>query len=66
MNLKKSLKSQGQAALEYFILLAIIMGLSLISLSSFFPKVRDAVQGSQAEEGYFQKATDRIIYADQK
>lgn len=66
MNLKKSLKSKGQAALEYFILLAIIMGLSLISLSSFLPKVRDAVQGSETSEGYFQKAMDRIIYADQR
>lgn len=46
MALKKILgmaeRQAGQAALEYFILLSIIVLLTLISLSSFLPKVRSA------------------------
>lgn len=57
MDLKKYL-IRGQAALEYFILFSVIALLTLLSLSSFFPKVQEAIQG---KDGFFQKAVERII-----
>lgn len=54
MNLKKNSKT-GQASLEYFILFSVITLLTLLSLSSFFPKVQ------ATGEGFFQSAVQRLI-----
>lgn len=62
MSFKKCLKT-GQASLEYFILFSIVAGLSLLSLSSFYPKVREAIQGSETKEGFFQIVNKRIADA---
>jgi hypothetical protein len=69
MILKKSLRIKtkmlkGQAVLEYFILLAIICTFGLISVSTFLPRVRRAIQGTSPTDGYFQKAADQITRAD--
>jgi len=55
---------KGQAVLEYFILFAAIGVLGIVSLSTFFPKIRDVVQGTASQQGYFQKAANAIINAD--
>jgi Flp pilus assembly pilin Flp len=55
MDLKKA-----QAAVEYFIIFAIIAVLTILSFSTFLPKVKEALQGSSAKEGFFQKAATRI------
>ena len=34
---------KGQSVLEYFILFAVIGVLGIVSLSTFFPKIRDTV-----------------------
>jgi len=49
--------NSGQASLEYFILFAIIAVLTILSFSSFFPKVKEAIQG---KDGFFQKAATAI------
>ena len=57
----KSLPSlAGQASLEYFILFAIIACLTILSFSSFLPKVKEAIQGTSSKEGFFQKAATQI------
>ena len=57
----KSLPSlTGQASLEYFILFAIIACLTILSFSSFLPKVKEAIQGTSSKEGFFQKAAKGI------
>ena len=58
-------RRKGQAALEYFIIFAAIGILGLISVSTFLPRMREAIQGSATQDGYFQNAADRIIKADQ-
>ena len=55
MDLKK-----GQASLEYFIIFAIIAVLTILSFSTFLPKVKEAIQGSNTTEGVFQKAATAI------
>jgi len=50
----------GQAAVEYFILFAIIACLTVLSFSTFLPKVKEAIQGSSEKEGLFQKAATEI------
>ncbi|MCX5695856.1 MAG: hypothetical protein NTW18_04225 [Candidatus Omnitrophica bacterium] len=50
----------GQAAVEYFILFAIIACLTILSFSTFLPKVKEAIQGSSEKEGLFQKAATQI------
>jgi|GEM_PF-2106188 len=61
MSFKKYLKIKiGQSTLEYFILFSIIAGLSILSLSSFYPKVRAAIQGTEEQEGLFQIAFKRL------
>jgi len=50
----------GQASLEYFILFAIIAVLTILSFSSFLPKVKEAIQGTSSKEGFFQKAAKGI------
>lgn len=47
-------RSQAQAVLEYFILFSIIILITLISLSTFFPQVK------KAGEEFFQTAVGRI------
>jgi len=45
----------GQASLEYFIIFAVIAGLTLISAATFLPRVREAA------EDLFNKAAGRIV-----
>jgi hypothetical protein len=63
MILKKSL-IMGQATFEYFILFSVIIALSLVSLSAFFPRVREIVQSNAANTGYAQRGIASIIGAD--
>ncbi|MDD2679211.1 MAG: hypothetical protein PHO03_00195 [Candidatus Omnitrophica bacterium] len=53
-------KPKGQASLEYFIIFAIIAVLTILSFSTFLPKVKEAIQGSSAKTGFFQKAATAI------
>jgi hypothetical protein len=53
MSLKNNLRI-GQASSEYFIIFAVIAGLTLLSAATFLPQVRDAA------EGLFNKAAGRI------
>jgi len=53
MNLKKNLKAQ--ASLEYFIIFALLASLTILSLSSFWPKVRGTSQN------LFSEAVGRIL-----
>ena len=46
---------KAQASLEYFIIFAVIAGLTLISAGTFLPQVRDAA------EGLFKRAAGRIL-----
>jgi hypothetical protein len=46
--------NKAQASLEYFIIFAVIAGLTLISTATFLPQVREAA------EGLFNKAAGRI------
>lgn len=48
---------KGQAALEYFIIFTIIAVLTILSFSTFLPKVKEAIQGSG---GFFQNAARQI------
>jgi uncharacterized protein (UPF0333 family) len=65
MLLKKSLISrQGQAALEYFILFAVIVSITLVSLSTFYPQFKDAVFGDGVSDGYVVSALKGIMNAD--
>ena len=57
---KSLLSLAGQASLEYFILFAVIACLTILSFSSFLPKVREAIQGSSSKDGFFQKAAKGI------
>lgn len=59
MNLKKNLKTKGQASLEYFLLFGLIISLTLLSLTSFLPKVRTS------GENLFKTAAGRILNADE-
>jgi hypothetical protein len=60
MNFKKYLRTRiGQAAIEYFVLLSVIVLASAISAGVFWPKIRDSLQGK-----FFNKATHRIETAD--
>jgi hypothetical protein len=54
------LYNTAQASVEYFILFAIIAVLTILSFSSFLPKVKEAIQGSEQKEGFFQKAATEI------
>jgi len=47
------INGKAQAALEYFIILTVIALLTLVSISTFLPTVRDAIVGPS---GFFQKA----------
>lgn len=48
----------AQASLEYFILLAIIAILTILSFSTFFLEFKGSAQG---KNGFFCKAAERII-----
>jgi uncharacterized protein (UPF0333 family) len=54
MSLKKNLKT-GQASLEYFILLAIIGALTILSATTFWQQVQ------KSGEELFHRATARIL-----
>jgi hypothetical protein len=54
MSLKKNLR-RGQAALEYFILFAVIGGLTLIGVSTFLTQARNSAYG------LLNTATEQII-----
>lgn len=58
--LKKSL-IRGQATLEYFILLALMLGIALVSTSSFLPKMRGIIQGDNTQVGYSKQVANKII-----
>jgi Flp pilus assembly pilin Flp len=71
MSFLKSLKirksKKGQAAIEYFVLFAVIAGLTIVSLGSgmdFLGKVRRTLQGdpSGIPQGFFGRAAKSIIY----
>ena len=53
MNRKKTLRSQ--ATLEYFIIFSVFTLLTLLSFSSFFLKVKGAIQGTGTEKGIFER-----------
>lgn len=63
MILKKFLE-RGQAVFEYFLIFTGIIAFTLLSLSTFFPRIRDTVQGTSSTIGYAQKAFNAIITAD--
>ncbi|OGX19789.1 MAG: hypothetical protein A3K83_07290 [Omnitrophica WOR_2 bacterium RBG_13_44_8b] len=58
MSLKKNLKT-GQAALEYFILFALIGTLTILSVSTFF---RDAANAGMGWGGLQQRAMEKILF----
>lgn len=58
--LKKSLIS-GQATLEYFVLLALMLSIALVSTSSFLPKMRGIIQGDSTQVGYSKQVANKII-----
>lgn len=58
MTLKKFLKNKGQASLEYVILFSIIAVLTIVSLSTFYPKMKASMVG---DKGFFQTVVERII-----
>lgn len=46
MSLKKFLETErAQVSLEYFLLLLVIAGLTILSVTTVFPKVKDAGNG---------------------
>ncbi len=55
----KNIKVEGksQASLEYIILFSIIAILTIVSLSTFYPKMKNAMVGGK---GFFQTAVERI------
>ena len=59
MSFKKSFK-RGQAALEYFILFSMIAMLTILSLSTLHPKVKESLQGAAGRDGFFQVAFERL------
>jgi len=58
MSLKKNLKT-GQAALEYFILFALIGTLTVLISSTFF---RDVANGAMGWGGLQQRAMEKILF----
>ena len=60
MNFKKSLQTRlGQAMIEYFVMLAIIVLASAISMQVLWPGLRNVVQGD-----FFSRASAGIVDAD--
>ncbi|MFH0762561.1 MAG: hypothetical protein V1925_01580 [Candidatus Omnitrophota bacterium] len=51
------MKNKAQSTVEYFILFSVITLLTILSLSTFFPRIQEALQG---KDGYFQKAAGEI------
>jgi hypothetical protein len=51
---------KAQSSVEYFILFAIIAVITILSFSSFLPKVKETIQGSSTKQGFFQKAATEI------
>ena len=71
MNFKKYLRidkhrtiffrTNGQSAIEYFLLLGVIVAATVISQQFFWPQIRDSLQG-----GFFPQVVSRIETADQR
>lgn len=59
-NRKKSMKAQ--AALEYFVLFAVIGAATLLSMEVLWPRVRDVLHGGQGT--FYYDAGTRLINAD--
>lgn len=58
-------RRKAQSSVEYFILFAIIAVLTILSFSSFLPKVKETIQGSATKQGFFQKAAVAITNTEQ-
>lgn len=59
--IKRIKRNRGQAAIEYFLLLAAIGALTAISMGRLWPDVRESLQGNG---GFFNRAADGLIHAD--
>lgn len=59
MGLKKNLKL-GQASLEYFILLAVIVAITILAGNTFLANLSATIQGTSTTTGVFQRAVERI------
>jgi len=51
----------GQASLEYFILLAVIVAITILAGNTFLANLSATIQGTSTTKGVFQRAVDRII-----
>lgn len=60
MAFKNRLIIKGQASLEYFLLFSVIIVLTILSMTSFFPKVQAILQGTNTQTGFFEKAAGRL------
>ncbi|MFH1397219.1 MAG: hypothetical protein ABIH27_01540 [Candidatus Omnitrophota bacterium] len=54
-------KNYGQAAFEYFMIFALVVGLTLLSVSNFLPQIREALSSSSGSDGFFQNVAKGII-----
>lgn len=62
MHFKKSLRIRAaQAMIEYFLIFAVVILVSALSIRVFWPYIRDALQGE-----FFPKAAERLETADQR
>ena len=50
----------GQAVVEYLLVFAALAVITVLSLSAFYPKVKEIAQGSEDKPGLFQEAMERI------
>lgn len=53
-------RKNGQSSLEYVLIFSILILLTLISFTTFFPKVQDAILGTETKAGFFQSAANRM------
>ena len=55
-------KQKGQVALEYLILFVMLALMTVVSLSSFYPKVQEIIiEGSEDTPGLSKTAIERIV-----
>ena len=58
----KMAKQKGQVALEYLILFVMLALMTVVSLSSFYPKVQEIIiEGSEDTPGLSKTAIERIV-----
>jgi len=50
----------GQASLEYFILLAVIVAITILAGNTFIANLSATIQGTSTTKGVFQRAAERI------